>query len=290
MPGSPTTPGRPGTRARAPVRVAFRDLNRVGTRNKTSFAAQWLACALPCRRFAVTLAGANARLGAEVVSLRLPRGGLAPPTPCRSPGALGLSSSYYTSALCRLPQARPHRQAGQCRHCRDRPRAGRLYLGHRPARTAGGGLIEANASAYPREAPANYPTRYCRARLGARPRSGEPSQPPSAGSSIRRRVPRPRPLRDASTVMRFRSAHQSMINPRYDGRASCPARQSLKQSLETKPPIHATATWKGGLNQTDGSQLLFFRHPAEAGGPGPQTQCRPALGARFHGHVLSVKI
>ena len=95
MPGSPTTPGRPGTRAHAPGRVAFRDLNRVGTRDKTSFAAQWPACALPCRRFAVTLAGANARPGAEVVSLRLPRGGLAPPTPCRSPGALRLSSSYY---------------------------------------------------------------------------------------------------------------------------------------------------------------------------------------------------
>src|SRR4029077_10337262 len=95
MPGSPTTPGRPGTRARAPVRVAFRDLKRVGTRDSTSFAAQWLACALPCRRFAVTLAGANARLGAEMVSLRLPRGGLAPPTPCRSPGALRLSRYLY---------------------------------------------------------------------------------------------------------------------------------------------------------------------------------------------------
>jgi hypothetical protein len=30
------------------------------------FAAQWLAYALPCRRFAVTLVGANARLGADV--------------------------------------------------------------------------------------------------------------------------------------------------------------------------------------------------------------------------------
>jgi hypothetical protein len=30
-------------------------------------------------------------------SLRLPRGGLAPPTPCRSPGSLRLSSSYYSS-------------------------------------------------------------------------------------------------------------------------------------------------------------------------------------------------
>src|SRR6516225_12332620 len=29
--------------------------------------------------------------------LRLPRGGFAPPTPCRSPGALRLSSSYYMS-------------------------------------------------------------------------------------------------------------------------------------------------------------------------------------------------
>jgi hypothetical protein len=66
MPGSPTTPGRPGTRVGAPVRVAFRDLKRVGTRNMTCFAAQWLACALLCRRFAATLASASARLGAEV--------------------------------------------------------------------------------------------------------------------------------------------------------------------------------------------------------------------------------
>jgi hypothetical protein len=45
-------------------------------------------------------------------------------------------------------------------------------------------------------------------------------------------VARPRQLRDASTVMRFRPAHQSMINRRHDGRASCPARQSLKQALK----------------------------------------------------------
>ena len=64
MPGSPTTPGRPG--ARAPERVAFRDLKRVGARDNTSFAAQWLAYALPCRRFVRTLTSANARLGAEV--------------------------------------------------------------------------------------------------------------------------------------------------------------------------------------------------------------------------------
>ena len=67
MPGSPTTPGRPGARAVAPVRLAFRQRNSVGTREEPTFAAQWLACAIPCRRFANALAGTNARLGADVV-------------------------------------------------------------------------------------------------------------------------------------------------------------------------------------------------------------------------------
>ena len=66
MPGSPTTPGWAGTRADAPVHVAFRDSDHVGTRDYLAFAAPWLAYALPCRRFAVTLTGANARLGADV--------------------------------------------------------------------------------------------------------------------------------------------------------------------------------------------------------------------------------
>ena len=66
MPGSPTTPGRPGARADAPVRVAFRHENGVGTRDCSSFAAQWLAYALPYRRFAAALAGDGARLGADV--------------------------------------------------------------------------------------------------------------------------------------------------------------------------------------------------------------------------------
>ena len=67
MPGSSTTPGRPRARADAPVRVAFRGGKRVGTRDYRSFAAQWLACTIPCRRFADTLADAGARLGADVV-------------------------------------------------------------------------------------------------------------------------------------------------------------------------------------------------------------------------------
>ena len=40
-------------------------IEHVGTRNIQVFAAQWLAYALPYRRFAGTLADANARLGAD---------------------------------------------------------------------------------------------------------------------------------------------------------------------------------------------------------------------------------
>jgi NAD(P)-dependent dehydrogenase (short-subunit alcohol dehydrogenase family) len=54
-------------------------------------------------------------------------------------------------------------------------------------------------------------------------------------------VARPRQLRDASPVMRFQPAHQRMINRRHDGRASCLARQSLKQLLPREPRIDAPA-------------------------------------------------
>ena len=57
MPVSKTTPGRLGARVIAPIRVAFRHRNDVGTRDEGTFAAQWLAYALPCQRFANTLAG-----------------------------------------------------------------------------------------------------------------------------------------------------------------------------------------------------------------------------------------
>lgn len=56
MPGSATTPGRSGACDDAPVRVAFRHLDSVGTRNFTSIAAQWLAYAYPCQRFVPHLA------------------------------------------------------------------------------------------------------------------------------------------------------------------------------------------------------------------------------------------
>src|SRR3954454_1922273 len=66
MPGSLTTPDRPGARAGALARVAFRFGNSVGIRNYATFAAQWLACTVPCRRFAPGLAARHARLGADV--------------------------------------------------------------------------------------------------------------------------------------------------------------------------------------------------------------------------------
>src|SRR5262249_60515906 len=39
-----------------PLRIAFHKQNCVGTRDVASFAARWLAYALPCQRFADTLA------------------------------------------------------------------------------------------------------------------------------------------------------------------------------------------------------------------------------------------
>ena len=67
MPGSPTAPGPAGTRNSAPARVAFRQLHGVGTQDDVDFAAQWLAYAIPYRRFAEVLADNCARLGANVI-------------------------------------------------------------------------------------------------------------------------------------------------------------------------------------------------------------------------------
>jgi hypothetical protein len=67
MPGSPTAPGRPGACNGAPVRIAFHQQNDVGTQIDVAFAAQWLAYAIPYRRFAHALTVADARLGADVV-------------------------------------------------------------------------------------------------------------------------------------------------------------------------------------------------------------------------------
>ena len=69
-------------------------------------------------------------------------------------------------------------------------------------------------------------------------------------------VPRPRQLRDASTVMRFQPAHQSMINRRFDDRAPCLAWMSPKQALAGKPRIHSPASGIGG--HESGSTLTLI--------------------------------
>ena len=66
MPGSSTTPDRSGACDGVPDRVAFRPINDVGIRDELTFAAQWLAYALPYRRFTPALTDDGARLGADV--------------------------------------------------------------------------------------------------------------------------------------------------------------------------------------------------------------------------------
>jgi hypothetical protein len=65
MPGSSTTPGRSDLAMVRPKGVAFTRSKQRGTRG-LAFAAQWLAYALPYRRFVAVLTDANARLGADV--------------------------------------------------------------------------------------------------------------------------------------------------------------------------------------------------------------------------------
>jgi hypothetical protein len=56
MPGSTTTRGRPVSRDVDTRRVAFCGTENISTPN-LSYAAQYLACALPCERFTSALAG-----------------------------------------------------------------------------------------------------------------------------------------------------------------------------------------------------------------------------------------
>jgi hypothetical protein len=67
MPGSATPPGWTSACDDAPVHVAFRFTDRVGTQDNKTYVAQWLACVFPYRRFADTLTDACARLEADVV-------------------------------------------------------------------------------------------------------------------------------------------------------------------------------------------------------------------------------
>ena len=64
MPGSQTTQSRSCARDDAQPHVAFRALDGVGA-PIDPFAARWLACQLPCRRFAPDLTAGDARRGAD---------------------------------------------------------------------------------------------------------------------------------------------------------------------------------------------------------------------------------
>ena len=83
MPGSTTTRGQHASCDIDTRRVAFCGTENIGTPN-LAYAAQYLACALPCERFASALAGNRASLGAGVVRYaftvtdfhRLPSAGL----------------------------------------------------------------------------------------------------------------------------------------------------------------------------------------------------------------------
>jgi hypothetical protein len=68
MPGSQTSPDPSGARSNAPADFAFHQVNNVGTRVANDFAAQWLAYALPYRRFADDLADVCARIGATWIA------------------------------------------------------------------------------------------------------------------------------------------------------------------------------------------------------------------------------
>ena len=59
MPGSTTTRGRPMSRDRDMGRIAFCRTESIGA-PKLVFAAQWLAYAIPCQRFASPLTGRRA--------------------------------------------------------------------------------------------------------------------------------------------------------------------------------------------------------------------------------------
>jgi hypothetical protein len=66
MPGSTTTRGQHASCDIDARRIAFCGTENIGTPN-LSYAAQCLACALPCERFAFALAGTRASLGVGAV-------------------------------------------------------------------------------------------------------------------------------------------------------------------------------------------------------------------------------
>jgi hypothetical protein len=67
MPVSLTTPGRPSARDGAPDVLPSTMGNASASQMNVVFGAQWLAYAIPYRRFTPAFADDGARLGADVV-------------------------------------------------------------------------------------------------------------------------------------------------------------------------------------------------------------------------------
>jgi hypothetical protein len=84
MPGSTTTRGRHVSRDVDTRRVAFCGTENISTPN-LSYAAQYLACALPCERFTSALADNPCITRGRYGSLHLHRDGLPPSTFCGLP-------------------------------------------------------------------------------------------------------------------------------------------------------------------------------------------------------------
>ena len=86
MPGSTTTRGQHVSCDIDTGCVAFCWTENISAPD-LSYAAQYLACALPCERFTSALAGSPCITRGRCGSLRLRRDGLPPSASCRSPGA-----------------------------------------------------------------------------------------------------------------------------------------------------------------------------------------------------------
>jgi hypothetical protein len=102
MPGSQTTPGRPGARGNAPVRVAFRQANGVGVPGLKTFRGSMAGLPAPLSTLRPRPRGQRRMTRGQRGSLLLRCRGLSPPTPCRSPGALG-SFCHFVRGLVPEP-------------------------------------------------------------------------------------------------------------------------------------------------------------------------------------------
>ena len=103
MPSSPTTPGRAGTRVGVPVRIAFRNTQNVGARHFRGSIAWPARSPETLRRHP---RGSRRMTWGRCGSLRLHRKGLAPSTPCRSPGARMLTWPGWRALVAEIPRAR----------------------------------------------------------------------------------------------------------------------------------------------------------------------------------------